>query len=99
MTLSTWELETIKNEVAEVREFYRQRLDTDLPPLREELERLSRAVGDITEKQRAGERQAMLARYAGGGNDRPRVPFGKYQGMDALDLACVRSVLAAQQRV
>ena len=98
MTLSTWELETIKNEVAEVREFYRQRLDADLPPLQEELERLSRAVGDITEKQRAGERQAMLARYAGGGNDRPRVPFGKYHGMDALDLACVRSVLAAQQR-
>ena len=96
MTLSTWELETIKNEVAEVREFYRQRMDADLPPLREELDRLSRAVGDLTEKQRSGERQAMLTRYAGG--DRPRVPFGKYQGMDALDLACVRSVLAAQQR-
>ena len=96
MTLSTWELETIKNEVAEVREFYRQRMDADLPPLWEELDRLSRAVGDLTEKQRSGERQAMLTRYAGG--DRPRVPFGKYQGMDALDLACVRSVLAAQQR-
>ena len=76
MTLSTWELETIKNEVAEVREFYRQRLDADLPPLREELERLSRAVGDITEKQRAGERQAMLARYAGGGNDVEDGPDG-----------------------
>ncbi len=104
MTLSTWELETIKNEVAEVREFYRQRMDADLPPLREEMERLSRAVGELTEKQRAGEKQAMLARYSGGvrggerGGDRPRVPFGKYQGMDALDLACVRSVLAAQQR-
>jgi HK97 family phage major capsid protein len=100
MTLSTWELETIKNEVAEVREFYRQRMDADLPPLREEMERLSRAVGELTEKQRSGERQAMLARYAGmdRGGDRPRVPFGKYQGMDALDLACVRSVLAAQQR-
>ncbi len=104
MTLSTWELETIKNEVAEVREFYRQRLDADLPPLREEMERLSRAVGELTEKQRSGEKQSMLARYAGGaggsdrGGDRPRVPFGKYQGMDALDLACVRSVLAAQQR-
>ncbi len=104
MTLSTWELETIKNEVAEVREFYRQRLDADLPPLREEMERLSRAVGELTEKQRVGERQAMLARFSGGGHgmdrgsDRPRVPFGKYQGMDALDLACVRSVLAAQQR-
>ena len=104
MTLSTWELDTIKNEVAEVREFYRQRMDADLPPLREEMERLSRAVGELTEKQRVGEKQAMLARFSGGGpgwergGDRPRVSFGKYQGMDALDLACVRSVLAAQQR-
>ena len=100
MTLSTWELETIKNEVAEVREFYRQRMDTDLPPLREEMERLSRSVGELTEKQRVGEKQAMLARFSGSdrGGERPRVPFGKYQGMDALDLACVRSVLAAQQR-
>ena len=104
MTLSTWELDTIKNEVAEVREFYRQRMDADLPPLREEMERLSRAVGELTEKQRVGEKQAMLARFSGGGHgmdrggNRPRVPFGKYQGMDALDLACVRSVLAAQQR-
>ena len=97
MTLSTWELETIKNEVAEARDFYRQRLDADIPPLQEELGRLSRAVGELTEKQRAGERQAMLARYGNPG-DRPRVPFGKYQGMDALDLACVRSVLASQQR-
>lgn len=44
MTLSTWEMETIKNEVAEVREFYRQRLDADLPPLQEEIRRLSQAV-------------------------------------------------------
>ena len=95
MTLSSWELETIKNEVAEVRDFYRQRLDADIPPLREELERLGRAVNELTEHQRAGERQAMLAQYGG---ERPRVPFGKYRGMDALDLACVRSVLAAQQR-
>ena len=115
MTLSTWEMETIRKEVAEVREFYRQRLDADLPPLQEEIGRLSRAVGDLTEKQRAGERRALLANYGGGsgganggggvgigiggiGELRPRVPAGKYRGMDALDLACVRSVLAAQQR-
>ena len=106
MTLSTWEMETIKNEVAEAREFYRQRLDADIPPLQEEIGRLSQAVSDLTEKQRAGERKALLANYGGGasaggigiGNDRPRVVGGKYRGMDALDLACVRSVLAAQQR-
>ena len=100
MTLSTWEMETIKNEVAEVREFYRQRLDADLPPLQEEIRRLSKAVGEITERRREAERQQVLAQYNGGarGGERPVVPFGKYQGMDALDLACVRSVLAAQQR-
>ena len=100
MTLSTWEMETIKNEVAEVREFYRQRLDADLPPLQEEIRRLSQAVGEITEGRREAERQQVLAQYNGGarGGERPVVPFGKYQGMDALDLACVRSVLAAQQR-
>ena len=97
MTLSTWEMETIKNEVAEVREFYRQRLDADLPPLQEEIRRLSQAVGEITERRREAERQQVLAHYNGGarGGERPVVPFGKYQGMDALDLACVRSVLAA----
>ena len=129
MTLSTWEMETIRKEVAEVREFYRQRLDADLPPLQEEVGRLGRAVVELTEKQRAGERRALLANYGGGagagsgggagigvgkgvggvggvgigvgvggGELRARVPAGKYRGMDALDLACVRSVLAAQQR-
>ena len=100
MTLSTWEMETIKNEVAEVREFYRQRLDADLPPLQEEIRRLSQAVAEITERRREAERQQVLAHYNGGvgSGERPVVPFGKYQGMDALDLACVRSVLAAQQR-
>ena len=100
MTLSNWEMETIKNEMAEVREFYRQRLDADLPPLQEEIKRLSQAVGEITERRREAERQQVLAHYNGGAGsgERPVVPFGKYQGMDALDLACVRSVLAAQQR-
>ena len=99
MTLSTWEMEAIKNEVAEAREFYRQRMDADIPPMQEEIVRLSRAVGELTEQQRVGERRALLANYGGGGGgDRARVPFGKYRGMDALDLACVRSVLAAQQR-
>ena len=100
MTLSTWELETIKNEVAEVREFYRQRLDAEIPPLQEEMNRLKRAVGDVVERQRDADRVALLARYGNGssGPDRVCVPFGKYRGMDELDLACVRSVLAAQLR-
>ncbi len=100
MTLSTWELETIKNEVAEVREFYRQRLDADIPPLQEEVGRLRQTVGGVVERQRAAEQQALLLRYGIGTGqpERVRVPFGKYRGMDELDLACVRSVLSAQLR-
>ena len=45
---------------------------------------------------RAGEKRAILSKY--GGADRPRALHGKYAGLDMLDLACVRSLLAAQFR-
>ncbi len=43
-----------------------------------------------------GEKDAILAKY--GGRERPRVPYGKYQGLDLLDLAYMRSLLNAQMR-
>ena len=45
---------------------------------------------------RQGEKDAILAKY--GGRERPRVPYGKYQGLDLLDLAYMRSLLNAQMR-
>ena len=91
MTIGAHELEIIKKEVAGIREFYNARLDADIPPIREEVERIAAQVGRIQNMWREGEKQAILASY--GGLDRPRVPYGKYKGLDLLDLAYMRSLL------
>ena len=96
MTLGAQDLELIKREVAGIRDFYRSRLDAELPPLQEEVGRLAAQLGQVQERWREGERRALLNHYAG--DDRPRALYGKYQGMDALALAYVRSVLNAQLR-
>ena len=44
MTIGTEDLELIKREVAGIREFYDARLDSDLPPIREEVDRLAARV-------------------------------------------------------
>ena len=96
MTIGAHELELIKKEVAGIREFYSARLDADIPPIREEVDRIAAQVGRIQNMWREGEKQAILASY--GGLDRPRVPYGKYKGLDLLDLAYMRSLLNAQLR-
>ena len=96
MTLGAQDLELIKREVAGVRDFYQSRLESELPPLQEEVGRLAAQLSQVQEQWRAGERRSILARYAGA--ERPRVWLGKYKGMDALSLAYVRSVLNAQLR-
>ncbi len=96
MTLGTQDLELIKREMAEIRDFYQSRLDAELPPLREEVARLAAQLERANSAWRDGEKRAILARS--GGAERPRVPFGKYAGRDVLDLACVRSLWSAQAR-
>ena len=96
MTIGTQDLETIRKEVASVQEFYTARMDKEIPPLKEELERVASRLERIQEKWRDSEKQAILARYDG--LDRPRVLYGKYKGLDLLDLACMRSLLNAQLR-
>ena len=96
MTLGAQDLELIKREVAGVRDFYQSRLESELPPLQEEVGRLAAQLSQVQEQWRAGERRSILARYAGA--ERPRVWLGKYKGMDALSLAYVRSVLNTQLR-
>ena len=95
MTMATQQLDLIKRELAGIREFYEERLNSELPPLREEVGRLAGRLAQLQDRARDGERAALLHQYAG---DRPRVAFGKYAGLDHLDLACVRSLLAAQLR-
>ena len=96
MTLANQDLELIKREVAGIREFYQSRMDSEIPPLKEEVQRVAAQVRQVQDLYREGEKQAMLNRF--GPEQRPRVPYGKYQGMDALDLAYIRSVLGAQLR-
>ncbi len=96
MTLGTYEMDLIKREMAGIRDFYQARMDAELPPLQEEVSRLSAQLGQAQERWRDGEKRAILAKY--GGDDRPRAAHGKYKGMDSLSLAYIRSVLNAQLR-
>ena len=98
---STAGLELVKRELGGIREFYEQRMNSEIPPLREELERIGSQLTKLQDSRRQGERQAIL-NHSGlnqyGGGERARVAFGKYVGMDHLDLACARSLLSAQLR-
>ena len=96
MTIGTHDLDLIKREVASIGEYYQSRMDADIPPLKEEVDRLAAQLTRAQDLWREGEKRALLSKFSGG--DRPRVPFGKYTGLDLLDLACVRSLLNAQLR-
>ena len=96
MSIGTQELEVIKKEVAGVREFYETRIKESVQPLKEETERIAGQVRGIQERWKAAEKQSILAQH--GGLDRPRVPFGKYKGLDLLDLTFVKSLLNAPLR-
>ena len=96
MTIGTQDMEVIKREVASIQDYYRSRMDAELPPLKEEVDRIATQLGRIQEVWRDGEKRAILAMHDGGG--RSRVPYGKYTGLDLLDLACIRSLLSAQLR-
>ncbi len=96
MTIGAQDLDLIKREVASVREYYQSRMDADIPPLKEELDRIAAQLTKAQDAWRDGEKRAILAKFSGG--DRPRVAFGKYEGLDVLDVACIRSLLNAQLR-
>ena len=96
MTIGAHDLELLKKEVGSIREFYNSRIDESVTPVREEVDRLSAQVRRVQDMWRDGEKRAVLAKY--GGLDRPLVPYGKYEGLDLLDLAYMRSLLNAQLR-
>ena len=96
MTIAAQDLELIKQELSGIREFYDARIDKDIPPIKEEMDRIGRQLSKVQGMWRDGEKRALLSRS--GGTERPRVGFGKYAGLDHLDIACVRSLLTAQTR-
>ena len=93
--ISTASLDLVKRELGGIREFYEQRMNAEIPPLREEVERIGSQLAKLQDSRRQGEKQSLLQQFGG---DRSRVMFGKYAGMDHLDLACARSLLSAQLR-
>ena len=94
-SISTASLELVKRELGGIREFYESRMNAEIPPLREEVERIGSQLTKLQDARRQGEKQSLLQQFGG---DRSRVMFGKYAGMDHLDLACARSLLSAQLR-
>ena len=58
--------------------------------------RIVSELGRVQNAWRDGEKRSILAKYTDG--DRVRVPYGKYLGLDLLDMARVRSLLTAQVR-
>ena len=96
MTIAPQDLDLIKRELNSVREFYESRMETEIPPIKEELDRIAGQLTNVQTAWRESEKRSLLHRHISG--ERPRVPYGKYTGLDHLDLACVRSLLAAQMR-
>ena len=90
-------IDEMQKEIVETQEFVRERLGPvtkELTLMREEQERLAGEVRRVLEHDRSARRDALLGR---GSNDRVRVRGGKLDGFDLVDLAVMRSLLAAQQ--
>ena len=100
MTMTTTtDIEGIKKDLADINSFVRERFEPvsrEVGLLREETERIGKAVNTAMERERSARRNA-LSGYAQEGAP-PTVPSGAYAGMDILDLALVRRFAHSQRR-
>ena len=94
--MDTETIESIRTETSQIRQLVEARIEEGARPLREESERLERVVRELQQRTNDADRRALMASVSAGGQERPRVRYGKYEGMDRLDLAMVRSLAAAQ---
>ena len=93
------DIDGIKQELAEINSFVRERMDPvvdEVTLLKEETERVGREVVKLQEKERAVRRDALTRRT--GEHKNSVVTEGPYAGMDVLDLALVRRIARSQQR-
>ena len=96
---TTTDIEGIKKDLADINAFVRERFEPvsrEVGLLREETERIGKAVNTAMERERSARRNA-LSGYAREGAP-PTVPSGAYAGMDVLDLALVRRFAHSQRR-
>ncbi len=87
------EQEFVAKEVAAIKDHIQATVDRGTQPLREELDRMTTTVQQALAAQREWRRSQLQTSLT---NGRPRVPFGKYAGCDALDLAIMSSLRRAQ---
>ena len=96
---TTADIEGIRKDLADINSFVRERFEPvsrEVGLLREETERIGKAVNAAAERERSVRRSALgsYAQDAG----LPTVPSGAYAGMDILDLALVRRFAHSQRR-
>jgi len=84
----------INQVVAQIQETIQAKVQAGIQPLQEEYTRMAQDVREVL----AASRDLRRASLYHPSNDRLRVISGPYQGMDALDLAMVRSLVNAQMR-
>ena len=98
MTTKT-DIEGIKKDLADINSFVRERFEPvsrEVGLLREETERIGKAVNTAMERERSARRNALSGYAQDAGL--PTVPSGAYAGMDILDLALVRRFAQSQRR-
>jgi len=70
MTIAAQDLELIKRELSGIREFYDARINTEIPPLKGEMDRISGQLNKVQQLWRDGEKRALLSRFGGSPPDR-----------------------------
>ena len=63
MNMATQDLEIIKSEVAGIRDFYQARMDAEIPPIREEVQRIASQLGRMQDSAKEGQKRGILAKY------------------------------------
>ena len=99
IVMTTMDIEGIKRDLADINSFVRERFEPvsrEVGLLREETERVGKAVSTAMERERSARRNALSGYAQDAGL--PTVPSGAYAGMDILDLALVRRFAQSQRR-
>ena len=63
MTIAAQDLELIKRELSGIREFYDARINTEIPPLKEEMDRISGQLNKAQQLWRELERESGQSIY------------------------------------
>ena len=99
IAMTTTDIKGIRKDLADINSFVRERFEpvsNEVGLLREETERIGKAVNSAMERERSVRRSALSGYAQGAGL--PTVPSGAYAGMDILDLALVRRFAHSQRR-